>query len=180
MVCPRYRGVRFFFNRIGSLGLTEYQYIRLINYLRTMQMQGSSVTFSQVTGKSAFLNDDAYLRPVIENDPLLYGVDLPFPDESVAMSSDRSPEHLQAQLKEYVEEAKRAILCSDENTAIKTKSAPLSDKEEAFDYYFDSYAYPDIHEQMIKVRLCSYNWDDLFKRLIRTRCVRVPTMTSSR
>ena len=146
-----------------------------------MQKQGKNVALSEITGKSGFLNDDAYLRPVIENDPLLYGVDLPFPDASVTVSLDRSPEHLQAQLKEYVEEAKRAILGSDDNSAIKTKSAAQSDKEEAFDYYFDSYAYPDIHEQMIKVRQCSYNLDDLFPTsYVRTLCAPVPTMISSR
>lgn len=54
-----------------SLGLDFYQCIRMINYIRQQVKDNTTVTLP-FTGKEDFFNQDNYLQPVLEDDPLLF------------------------------------------------------------------------------------------------------------
>ncbi|KAJ2080299.1 hypothetical protein H4R24_003174 [Coemansia sp. RSA 988] len=62
----------------SELRLDFYQSMRTVNYIRTMGLNdpkfGSASRFS-IDGSEAFLNDDAYLKPAIPDDSLLYALD---------------------------------------------------------------------------------------------------------
>ncbi|KAJ2810159.1 hypothetical protein H4S07_002833 [Coemansia furcata] len=74
----------------AALGLDFYQSMRVVNYIRTMGL--SDPNFEQVSGftidgTEAFLNDDAYLKPAIPDDNLLYALDELDIDDSVSVGS---------------------------------------------------------------------------------------------
>ncbi|KAJ1720404.1 hypothetical protein LPJ53_004955 [Coemansia erecta] len=61
-----------------QLQLDFYQSMRVVNYIRTMGLNepgfGTTAAF-EVDGTEAFLNDDQYLKPAMEDDALLYALD---------------------------------------------------------------------------------------------------------
>ncbi|CAG8477761.1 9555_t:CDS:10 [Ambispora gerdemannii] len=62
----------------NSLNLDFYRCIRLINYIRQQALINpffEETTNFTITGTETFLEDDEYLKPVIEEDPLLYAFD---------------------------------------------------------------------------------------------------------
>ncbi|KAJ2810202.1 hypothetical protein FBU31_008043, partial [Coemansia sp. 'formosensis'] len=74
----------------AALGLDFYQSMRVVNYIRTMGL--GDPNFEQVSGftidgTEAFLNDDAYLKPAIPDDNLLYALDELDIDDSVSVGS---------------------------------------------------------------------------------------------
>ncbi|CAG8840664.1 24872_t:CDS:2, partial [Cetraspora pellucida] len=59
----------------AELKLDFYQSIRLINYIRNQVLNNSELentTFYAIPDVQVVINDDAYLKPVYEDDPLLY------------------------------------------------------------------------------------------------------------
>ncbi|KAJ1938702.1 hypothetical protein FBU59_004357 [Linderina macrospora] len=61
-----------------TLNLDFYQSMRAVNYIRTLEKTDpkfSQVSQFELTGTEAFLNDDEYLKPVLEDDTLLYALD---------------------------------------------------------------------------------------------------------
>ncbi|KAJ3394549.1 hypothetical protein HDU84_007723 [Entophlyctis sp. JEL0112] len=59
-----------------SLKLDFYGGIRLVNYIRRQALADPKFDPATVVSSvSSWINDDAYLIPVVENDPLLYAVD---------------------------------------------------------------------------------------------------------
>ncbi|KAF9112720.1 hypothetical protein BGX27_002895 [Mortierella sp. AM989] len=71
-----------------QLGLDFYQSIRLINYIRqqAQKVEGFDQTTSwSLEGNEPFLGDDEYLRPVLEDDSLMYAF------EDLELEDDCSP-----------------------------------------------------------------------------------------
>ncbi|KAI9470195.1 S-adenosyl-L-methionine-dependent methyltransferase [Coemansia mojavensis] len=75
-----------FLNTRAALNLDFYQSMRVVNYIRTLSLkdpQFSATTNFSIDGTEAFLADDAYLKPAIADDSLLYALDeLDLDDES--------------------------------------------------------------------------------------------------
>ncbi|KAG0335960.1 hypothetical protein BG004_008251 [Podila humilis] len=73
--CTSAHGFNFLKTR-HDLNLDFYDSIRLINYLRQQSIDvpgfKDTKTFAEITGQESFLKDDKYLRPVLEDDSLLF------------------------------------------------------------------------------------------------------------
>ncbi|KAJ2706858.1 hypothetical protein FB645_001306 [Coemansia sp. IMI 203386] len=78
----------------ASLKLDFYQSMRVVNYIRTMGLSDPNfghVSGFVVDGSEAFINDDQYLKPAIEDDALLYALDeLDLDDTASVASSSRA------------------------------------------------------------------------------------------
>ncbi|CAG8237575.1 unnamed protein product [Penicillium salamii] len=147
--------------------------IKLVNYVRSEAKNGNNNP--DVSSKSKF-EDDAYLKPVLEDDALLYSLDELADDqgEESAPSAETNRqvnelqeklEQLQTQFSEYRQAVQKSmddqLSKEDEKLAEVTPkpSAHTVDRlQEADDGYFVSYAYNAIHESMLKdaVRTDSY------------------------
>ncbi|KAI8322119.1 S-adenosyl-L-methionine-dependent methyltransferase [Martensiomyces pterosporus] len=76
----------------AKLSLDFYQSMRVVNYIRTMGLQDpnfGNVSGFSIDGTEAFINDDAYLKPVIEDDTLLYALDELDLDDTASVTSSR-------------------------------------------------------------------------------------------
>jgi protein arginine N-methyltransferase 3 len=202
-----------------QFSLDFYQSIRLINYLR--QQAQDVEGFDQTTtwtleGNEAFLGDDEYLRPVLEDDSLLYAFeDLEVEDfagqdhqnpsrfettilmpQGEAKKMQRSPfediettTELEARLLKQLRQAEERLFAAEvqlQNVEMQFQEYRTRVKESFFDtlvddtrsmvslsqreddedrdpktivvpqdegnYYFNSYAHSDIHQQMLNVR----------------------------
>jgi len=151
------------------LGLDFYGNIKLVNYIRSQVHSGQNV--SQDISKAEF-EDDKYLKPVLEDDALLFSLDeLPEVTEDVqsansdkgkAVSGDSEP--LAARVIELEEDLRRMQVqfdnyrstvsqTLDERWNASGPSKSSEEKEEKRDddsHYFSSYSYNDIHETMLK------------------------------
>ncbi|KAK9849268.1 Ribosomal L11 methyltransferase [Penicillium brevicompactum] len=156
-----------------DLDLDFLDNIKLVNYVRSEVKNGNSNP--DVSSKSKF-EDDAYLKPVLEDDALLYSLD----DLTEEQGDESAPsaetnrqvnelqeklEQLQTQFSEYRQAVQKSmddqLSKEDEKLAEATPkpSAHTVDRlQEADDGYFVSYAYNAIHESMLKdaVRTDSY------------------------
>ncbi|KAJ3140894.1 hypothetical protein HK100_008433 [Physocladia obscura] len=66
------------------LALDFYAGIRLVNYIRAKSNADPSFNVASVIeNRDSWISDDAYLIPVIENDPLLYALDFDDDDDDV-------------------------------------------------------------------------------------------------
>ncbi|CAO3675503.1 unnamed protein product [Umbelopsis vinacea] len=150
---------------------------------------GNTTPFT-LTGSEKFLTEDQYLAPVLEGDGLLYAFeDLDLDDETdfeapvkgdIEPSTDLERELLQRlnqaeshirelekQFKEYQEMVRKTFLIDvtakqiiDED-AIAVRSSPaLADHQDDGNYYFNSYAQNEIHEQMLKDRVRTEGYRD--------------------
>ncbi|KAF4276106.1 hypothetical protein CNMCM8812_005315 [Aspergillus fumigatus] len=146
--------------------------IRLVNYVRSQVKAGN--TTPDVSSKDRF-EDDAYLKPVLEDDALLYSLD-DIEDEHSATAGTTEAERrvielqedlerLQSQFTEYrmaVQKSMEEQLSMDDEKLRSSPSGPsgkkMSKVEEADADYFVSYSYNAIHESMLKdtVRTDSY------------------------
>ncbi|KAJ5601681.1 hypothetical protein N7510_011215 [Penicillium lagena] len=153
-----------------DLGLDFLDMIKLVNYVRTQVKSGNMTP--DVSTKAQFA-DDAYLKPVLEDDALLYSLD----DLADDQGEDAAPgteaerqvlelqedlERLQTQFSEYrlaVQKSMEDQLSKEEEKLDNAPSAQTADRiQEAEDGYFVSYSYNGIHESMLKdtVRTDSY------------------------
>ncbi|KAJ1964790.1 hypothetical protein GGI12_001196 [Dipsacomyces acuminosporus] len=76
----------------ARLNLDFYQSMRVVNYIRTMGLTDpnfSNVSGFSIDGTEPFINDDAYLRPAIEDDTLLYALDELDLDDTASVTSSR-------------------------------------------------------------------------------------------
>ncbi|KAJ1733472.1 hypothetical protein LPJ72_002857 [Coemansia sp. Benny D160-2] len=72
--------------------LDFYQCMRLVNYIRTKEINGpdpanGATPVFAVDGTEAFLSDDAYLKPTLAEDALLYALDELDLDDSISVAS---------------------------------------------------------------------------------------------
>ncbi|KAF8936639.1 S-adenosyl-L-methionine-dependent methyltransferase [Dissophora ornata] len=208
-----------------QLNLDFYQSIRLINYLRkqAQDVEGFDQTQAwSLEGKEPFLGDDEYLRPVIEDDSLLYAFeDLDVEDYSSgegdhahetsilmpqgeikkmqrsAYDDIETTTELEAQLLKQLRQAEERLFAIEvqlHNTETQFQEYRVRVKESFFDtledatsrsvvsqsyqdaedresgtvvvpqdegnYYFNSYANSDIHQQMLNDRVRTEGYRD--------------------
>ncbi|KAE8145925.1 S-adenosyl-L-methionine-dependent methyltransferase [Aspergillus avenaceus] len=145
--------------------------IKLVNYIRTQVKNGN--TSPDVSSKSNF-EDEIYLKPVLEDDALLYSLDdIEDQDEEVPTGTEAGRrvtelqedlERLQSQFSEYriaVQKSMEEQLSKEDE---KLESSPQSTQRsfnkahEIDSDYFSSYSYNGIHESMLKdaIRTDSY------------------------
>ncbi|KAB8294182.1 hypothetical protein EYC80_009620 [Monilinia laxa] len=147
-----------------NLGLDFYGSIKLTNYLRSKTQNGEKL--SQSISK-ADLEDEKYLKPVLEDDAFLFSLD-DLPDIVEQTSSAGNGKEVESgplvtRVSELEEELRRiqSQFENYRNTVNETlderwnKSAgpAATKKEEKRDddsQYFTSYSYNDIHETMLK------------------------------
>ncbi|CAG8483152.1 4556_t:CDS:10, partial [Racocetra persica] len=189
--------------------LDFYQSIRLINYVRNQVLNNSELentTSYAIPDVQLVINDDAYLKPVYEDDPLLYAFDSTDIDDDeefdVNMHSEKLIDHddqealsaslnvttplehellkrlriveeklfnTEVQLRksenqfiEYRNMVKESFFDSyfDAESEKSVKSLQLTSNFENYDYYFNSYAKNDIHEEMLKDRIRTESYRD--------------------
>ncbi|RAO65264.1 uncharacterized protein BHQ10_001276 [Talaromyces amestolkiae] len=136
--------------------------IRLVNYLRSEIKKGNK---EPSVSSSALFDDDAYLKPVLDDDALLYSLDDltddvevedgKAPSEKRILELQEELEKLKNQFSEYrlaVQKSLGEQLASvsvDDSAA--GPGAPKKGKiEEADADYFTSYSFNAIHETMLK------------------------------
>ncbi|KAJ5104137.1 hypothetical protein N7532_004666 [Penicillium argentinense] len=146
-----------------DLGLDFLDSIKLVNYIRSQVKAGN--TTPDVSSKSRF-EDDAYMKPVLEDDALLYSLD----DIAEEQNEDAAPggdaerrvlelqedlERLQTQFSEYRTAVQKSmedqLTKEDEKLEPGVSAKSSADKTEEVDAdYFSSYSYNTIHESMLK------------------------------
>ncbi|PBP16703.1 arginine methyltransferase [Diplocarpon rosae] len=158
-----------FLDLIQSLGLDFYGNIKLVNYIRSQVLSGKTIP-SNVS--RAEFEDDKFLKPVLEDDALLFSLDdLPkVTEDSQGANTDKGKDPsgdsgpLSARVIELEEELRRIQLqfenyrstvsqTLDERWNASGSAAPSDAREEKRDddsHYFSSYSYNDIHETMLK------------------------------
>lgn len=135
--------------------------IKLINYIRTQVKAGN--TSPDVSSKEKF-DDDAYMKPALEDDALLYSLDDIVDDEAEeAGGSDAERrvielqedlERLQSQFSEYrlaVQQSMEEQLSQEDSKLTSSgPSGKAADKiEEADSDYFSSYSYNGIASRVV-------------------------------
>ncbi|RDX48838.1 protein arginine N-methyltransferase [Lentinus brumalis] len=163
------------------LGLDPYKRIRLINWIRKEHPSSSEV--AALTGSEPFFTSDEYLKPSLEDDPLLQiePDDWSDSDEEEELEKPEPPKDLASAtrriqaLQRKLEQAKKDLVYyrqfvserlnlagltdelkkADEASSSTHVAVPLRDDDS---HYFQSYAENDIHSVMIndKVRTASY------------------------
>ena len=139
-----------------ALGLDFYGNIKLVNYIRSCVQEGEKVV-SNISRKD--LDNDNYLKPVLENDALLFSLDELPPVEMDHDKAGRSSGELLARVSELEEELRKtqAQFTSYRETVKETlderwnsgsggpsKPEAASAKNEKRDddsHYFTSYSY---------------------------------------
>ncbi|KAL1978700.1 hypothetical protein VTN31DRAFT_1559 [Thermomyces dupontii] len=152
-----------------DLELDFFGTVKLINYIRSEVKKG--VQKPDVSSRSLF-DDDVYLKPVIEDDALLYNLDDIALDDDGLQSENHRKTDTEAQLREVQEELCRlqeqfsnyrlavqqslnVQLSNDDDdppqpTNVDRNDARRSITEEVDSDYFKSYSYNAIHESMLK------------------------------
>ncbi|KAK9463269.1 S-adenosyl-L-methionine-dependent methyltransferase [Lipomyces oligophaga] len=182
-----------FYDVTAHLNLDFFGKVKLINYVRSQVRSGMSIDLGSATG---FLQDENYMKPVLQDDALLFGIDDNEVDgngkgeEQPRTSSDFLPtkgkddlqskfDKLQLQFDEY-KDMVTTMMRRQEQKSDSSYSSSSSDGDSPDDdrrpqrrrhrkaekkstkhddqHYFDSYAYNEIHEVMLKdsIRTDSY------------------------
>ena len=183
------------------LRLNSYDLIKLVNYIRTEVLAAPAFAEQKILslldpslGKSSlpFIAGDAFLTPVLENDPLLFDLgDISEDDDDLQPTSvprlmndevgGVELDHLKAvnqtlllenqQLRDSVvqmSDVMRRMASSISSDAtvldnIDTRAAGTSSFRPSTDaYYFDSYSHRDIHETMLRDEVRTMAYRDLF------------------
>ncbi|PYI10279.1 ribosomal protein arginine N-methytransferase rmt3 [Aspergillus sclerotiicarbonarius CBS 121057] len=139
--------------------------IKLVNYIRTQVKEGNMSPDVSSTDK---FEDEVYLKPVLEDDALLYSLDDiedETPETAGGTDAERRVielqedlERLQTQFSEYREAVQKSMeeqMAKDDEKLGSSPSVLSAQKaaskiEEADADYFTSYAYNAIHESMLK------------------------------
>lgn len=139
--------------------------VKLVNYVRSEV--GAGRRQPDVSSKAAF-DDEKYMKPVLEDDALLFSLDDVF-DEDTGAGPEGEVEQLrtelatlQSQFAAYREQVQNAMLDRLESSAPAPESSVTAGNEaskkaadtQQYDQdYFKSYSYNSIHESMIKDRV---------------------------
>merc|ERR1712000_335936 len=179
--CTKKHGVYFLAN-VKRLQLDFYGAIKLVNFVRSQAQKGEALPESL---SKEDLSSDELLKPVLENDALLFTLDevLEGADAEPSESADASAQGLLARNKALEEELEtlRDQFANYRLTVEQTldkrwgddaEPTPLTSapKKDDSEYYFESYAAHEIHETMLKdavrtdaYRDFIYNNKQLFK-----------------
>lgn len=152
-----------------TLKLDLYASIKLVNYLRTTKASASQIE-SEIEKIKA---DDSFLRPVLDNDPVLFHLVEDDVEEERGQPSGAVSENVSGEWKQKFEalQAQYALLQESIRASIDARPSDSKSTEPDNDsYYFDSYGYNDIHETMLKdavrtdaYRDAVYDNKDIFK-----------------
>ncbi|CRG92620.1 protein arginine N-methyltransferase 3 [Talaromyces islandicus] len=139
--------------------------IKLVNYIRSEAQKGNKAP--DVSSKSAF-DDDSYLKPVLDDDALLYSLEDLTDDSAEEENKDKGAERRVAELEEELEQLRgqfanyrlavqtslsEQLQATDDSTPAKpaaAKSEAATRIEDADEGYFTSYSTNTIHETMLK------------------------------
>lgn len=132
------------------LELDDYGRIKLINFIRRSVKEGVH-DFSAPLATGDFLLGDEYLKPVLENDALLYDLDpdglAPDEDTDDVQVLKARIRDMEAQFAEFRALARETLEARvDEDTGVAKMPSQVDNDAP----YFESYAYNDIHETMLK------------------------------
>ncbi|RKP36259.1 arginine N-methyltransferase, partial [Dimargaris cristalligena] len=160
-----------------QLGLDFYQCVRLINYIRECvqssetPVDGRTLTIAAGTD---CLENDAYLRPVLENDGLLMcfddiELDIIEATKRTTLEGYPAPQTpLETELMKQVIDLQHRLSQAQNGAAGAGATMPAG--KDPSDYYFQSYAGNGIHESMLKdtvrtegYRDFMYDNKDIFK-----------------
>ncbi|KAF9923570.1 hypothetical protein FBU30_006399 [Linnemannia zychae] len=214
--CTKTHGFNFLQTR-KQLDMDFYASIRLINYLRKQAQvkpsEAEQTTSFILNGDESFLTDDQYLRPVIEDDSLLFAfedLDMEGDDENqeeteilmpqgdakkmhksswegieptteleakllkqLQMAEERlfaaevRLQNTEQQFEEYRARVKASFFDTLEDSTVRSTVSQTEDKISAIvvpqdegNYYFNSYAHSDIHQQMLNDRVRTEGYRD--------------------
>ncbi|KAI9674119.1 MAG: hypothetical protein M1817_001937 [Caeruleum heppii] len=173
-----------------TAGLDFYGTIRLINYIRSEVKTGNTKPDVSEQNKTAWVEDERYLRPALEDDALLFSVDEileagkettkkgaesgdPVEDVSSARRVAELEEELQrvqSQFTDYRLTVKKTLeeRLEEPSSSAQPASAPIPKPtkdgrlphQEDDSHYFTSYAYNDIHETMLKDEIRTASYRD--------------------
>ncbi|KAI0365345.1 protein arginine N-methyltransferase [Pilatotrama ljubarskyi] len=164
----------------SRLALDPYQRIRLVNWIRKEHPPSSQA--ASITGSEDFLKSDEYLKPALEDDPLLQIVpdDSSDSEDEEELDKAEAPKDLTAAtrriaaLQRKLQQAKQDLLYYRQFVSERLNLAGLAEEVKKLDdastthaavplrdddsHYFQSYAENDIHAVMIqdKVRTATY------------------------
>ncbi|KAA8646370.1 hypothetical protein EYZ11_012019 [Aspergillus tanneri] len=167
-----------------KLGLDFLGTIKLVNYIRSQVKVGN--LNPDVSSKSNF-DDEIYLKPVLEDDALLYSLDDIDDETSEAAGGTEAEQRvielqeelkrLQTQFSEYRIAVKQSMeeQLSKEDEKLSTVTRRVVNKtEEADADYFVSYSYNGIHESMLKDTIRTESYRDFIyenKHLFKDKVV---------
>ncbi|KAF5006494.1 hypothetical protein FDECE_7129 [Fusarium decemcellulare] len=146
-----------FVAHVQKLQLDFHGAVKLVNFVRDHVKNGTSVP-KDISHKD--LEDEKYLRPVLENDALIFSLDEVL--ETITNDSADAPKdaNLMARNRELEEELERVRgqfadyrltvqQTLDRRWGDDTEPATTEKKDDSA-YYFESYAAHEIHETMLK------------------------------
>ena len=175
-----------------DLNLEFLDLIKLINYIRTQVQSGD--TKPDISSKAQF-EDEKYLKPVLEDDALLYSLDDIAESDSVPAQNPLEAEvndlreqlsQLQSQFTAYRVDVQSSLMqnlhlsaadvTADPPNAIASSSQlPTAQQKESTDTsYFTSYSHPSIHRTMLLDSLRTSTYRDFIydnKSLFTNRTV---------
>ncbi|CAE6396058.1 unnamed protein product [Rhizoctonia solani] len=151
----------------NSLKLDFLKRVRLINYIRKSQSPPAEIL--ALKADNPLFSDDAHLRPVVEDDPLLLlGNDEWSDDEEDKLGDNKKIAEMEQEFEKIrvrFEDLGRRVpeLLSESETpqemvaSTSSEVAPSKPRDDDT-HYFDSYSYNEIHAVMIQdsVRTSSY------------------------
>ncbi|KAL7807697.1 protein arginine N-methyltransferase [Trichoderma gracile] len=180
---------------IRDLKLDFHGAVKLVNFVRSRVRDGQPVP--QQLAAADFVDDDAYFKPVLDNDGLLVALDEILDSDLVRAAAAAGQQQQQQQpedgsreeelltQKQALEAELEAVRTQFQNYRLAVQEtldrrwgddeepSPAKGKagpEDRGNYYFESYAYNDIHETMLKdtvrteaYRDFIYNNKDIFK-----------------
>ncbi|KAF5002285.1 hypothetical protein FGRMN_502 [Fusarium graminum] len=143
-----------FANYVQTLQLDFHGAVKLVNFVRDHVKNGSSLP-EKIVAKD--LEDEKYLRPVLENDALIFSLDDIL--ETINDQTDGS-KNLEARNRDLEEELEKlrdqfanyrltVQQTLDKKWGDDSETAPTEKKDDSA-YYFESYAAHEIHETMLK------------------------------
>jgi hypothetical protein len=147
-----------------KLQLDFYGAIKLVNFVRQRVQQGQPLP---ETISAEDLNDDVLLKPVLENDALLFTLDEVLEAQNLSDSQDTSAadllnrnkaleeelETLRNQYENYRLTVEQTLDKRWAEDAPRAGSSKASEKEDESAYYFESYAYHGTFTRPQRLRL---------------------------
>ncbi|KAJ2457955.1 hypothetical protein GGF42_002376 [Coemansia sp. RSA 2424] len=134
----------------AALGLDFYQSMRVVNYIRTLGLNDPNfehVSGFTIDGTEAFLNDDAYLKPAIADDNLLYALDELDLDDSASVGSTSRVGSLSRSLKADGLESLESLRERELTARIRTLEHQLGLREREVKFVSEQF---DEYKQMVK------------------------------
>lgn len=143
-----------FVEDVQKLQLDFHGAVKLVNFVRDHVKSGLPLP-KDITAKD--LEDDKYLRPVLENDALIFSLDEVLETITTDQDKDGILAARNRELEEELEKLKDQFAnyrltvqeTLDKRWGDDTETTPIEKKDDSA-YYFESYAAHEIHETMLK------------------------------